>query len=130
MTTFHSNKLYKEIAQDIIDRIDDYEGTRDDEIHNNLYNTDYYIIGTYEAKKWLEKYDTFRCISYVKEYEEELSGEVHTDLTDPEKIVNMLVYIIGEEILSITHHLTEKGNILNKREIKDIKKFLNYQWEL
>ena len=27
-------------------------------------------------------------------------GEVYTDLSDPEKLINMLYYIIGEEVLS------------------------------
>ena len=26
---------------------------KDGELHNEVFNTDYYIIGTYEAKKWL-----------------------------------------------------------------------------
>ena len=25
-----------------------------DDLHHHCFNTDYYIIGTYEAKKWLE----------------------------------------------------------------------------
>jgi len=42
-------KLKKEIAQHIIDNIDDYEDTPADELHNNLFNTNYYIIGIHRA---------------------------------------------------------------------------------
>ena len=70
----------------------------DNELHNEIFNTDYYIIGTYEAKKWLAD-KVFDVIEYIKDYEQDNFGEVTTDLSDPEKIVNMFVYIRGEEIL-------------------------------
>ena len=71
---------------------------KDGELHNEIFNTDYYIIGTYEAKQWLAD-KVFDVIDYIKEYEEDNFGEVTTDLSNPEKIVNMFVYIRGEEIL-------------------------------
>ena len=69
------------------------------ELHNEVFNTDYYIIGTYEAKKALEEYGVFDAIEKVQTYEKENFGEIYTDLSDPEKLVNMLYYIIGEEVL-------------------------------
>ena len=72
---------------------------KDDELHNEIFNTDYYIIGTYKAKKWLGDM-AFNIIGFIKEYEEDNFGEVFTDLSDPEKVVNMYVYIIGEEIIN------------------------------
>ena len=69
------------------------------DLHNEVFNTDYYIIGTYQAKKALEKYGVWDAIEKVKTYEEDNFGEVYTDLSDPEKLVNMLYYIIGEEVL-------------------------------
>tara|TARA_R100001460_G_scaffold104897_1_gene150963 strand:- start:16 stop:339 length:324 start_codon:yes stop_codon:yes gene_type:complete len=70
---------------------------QDDELHYEIFNTDYYIIGTYKAKKWLSD-KVFDVIEFIKEYEETNFGECYTDLTNPEKVVNMYVYIIGEEI--------------------------------
>ena len=72
---------------------------KDDELHNEIFNTDYYIIGTYKAKKWLGDM-AFNIIGFIKEYEEDNFGEVFTDLSDPAKVVNMYVYIIGEEIIN------------------------------
>lgn len=69
------------------------------DLHNEVFNTDYYIIGTNQAKKALEDYDVFEAIKKVQEYEINNFGEVYTDLSDPEKVVNMLFYIIGEEVL-------------------------------
>ena len=69
------------------------------DIHHELFNTDYYIIGTYDAKKWLGDM-SFDIIGYIKDYEIDNFGELYTDLSDAEKVVNMYVYIIGEEILS------------------------------
>ncbi len=69
------------------------------DLHHEVFNTDYYIIGTYEAKKALEEYDVWEAIDKVQTYEEDNFGEVYTDLSDPEKLINMLYYIIGEEVL-------------------------------
>ena len=70
----------------------------DGDLHNEIFSIDYYIIGTYEAKQWLSD-KAFDVIDYIKEYEQDNFGEVTTDLGDPEKVVNMYVYILGEEIL-------------------------------
>ena len=68
------------------------------ELHNEVFNSDYYIVGTYEAKKALEEYDVFEAIEKVQTYEEDSFGEIFTDLSDPEKLINMLFYVIGEEV--------------------------------
>ena len=69
------------------------------DLHNEVFNSDYYIIGTYKAKKALTEYDVWDAIEKVQTYEEENFGEIYTDLSNPEKLVNMLYYIIGEEVL-------------------------------
>jgi hypothetical protein len=69
-----------------------------EDLHHHCFNTDYYIIGTYKATQWLGD-QVFNVIEYIKEYENDNFGEVTTDFSDPEKIVNMYVYIIGEEIV-------------------------------
>ena len=70
-----------------------------DDLHYHAFNTDYYIIGTYQAKQWLGD-KVFDVIEHIREYEDWHFGEVSTDFSDPEKIVNMYAYIIGEEIVS------------------------------
>ena len=39
-------------------------------------------------------------IDIIKSYEQDNFGQVHTDISDPCKVANMLNYILGEEILS------------------------------
>ena len=78
---------------------DGYSGYYCD-LHNEVFNTDYYIIGTYQAEEALKEYGIFKAIEKVQTYEKENFGEVYTDLSDPEKLINMLFYIIGEEVLN------------------------------
>ena len=68
------------------------------DIHFDLFNQDYYIIGYYKAEKWL-KNNVFQVIEFIKEYEQDNFGEVTTDLSNSESVVNMYVYIIGEQLL-------------------------------
>lgn len=69
------------------------------DLHNEIFNTDYYIIGSHQAKEALKEYDVFEAIEKVMKYEIDNFGAVYTDLSDPEKLINMLYYIIGEEVL-------------------------------
>ena len=69
------------------------------DLHHEVFNTDYYIVGTWEAKKALAEYDVFEAIDKVQTYEKDNFGEIYTDLSNPEKLINVLYYIIGEEVL-------------------------------
>lgn len=68
------------------------------DLHNDIFNTDFYIIGRYQAKEWMGA-DAFDMIGDVQEYERDNFGEVHTDLSEPERVVNMWVYIQGWEYI-------------------------------
>ena len=70
-----------------------------DDMHYYAFNQDYYIIGTYQAKQWLGD-QAFDIINIIKDYEQDNFGQVTTDFSCPEKVVNMYVYIVGEEIVS------------------------------
>lgn len=87
------------------------------DFHHEVFNQDYYIIGRYEAEKWLEEFGTFKAIEIIKNYENQCFGNVSTDFSEPEKVLNMLTYIIGEEIcyeLEIEQHTMSE--ILEKLE--------------
>ena len=70
-----------------------------EDLHLNAFNTDYYIIGRYQATQWLGE-EVFNIINFIKEYEMDNFGEVYTDFSEAERVVNMYTYIIGEEIVS------------------------------
>jgi hypothetical protein len=92
-----------DFAKDRIQEIYDYDADKVTsseiyDLHHEIFNTDYYIIGRYQAKEWLGA-DAFDCIYDIQEYENCNFGQVTTDLSDPEKVVNMYVYVVGYEIL-------------------------------
>ena len=84
------------------------------DLHHEVFNTDYYIIGTEQAKEALKEYDVFEAIEKVQTCEKEIFGKIITDLSDPEELVNVLFYIIGEEVLY---------------EIMDSSETLSEHWE-
>ena len=89
------------VTEHINDKILEYDLSRYAdvyELHNEMFNTDYFIIGTHKAKTWLgESYHS--AMLTIHKYESDIFGTLHTDLCDPEKVVNMFVYIIGETLL-------------------------------
>ena len=69
-----------------------------DDLHHHAFNEDYYIIGNYQAKKWLED-SVFDVFEVIRQYESDNFGEVNTNLSSPESVVNMYTYIIGAYIV-------------------------------
>ena len=103
-------EVRNELITHAIDGIKDRaEGMYGCDLHNLLFNEDYYLIGRYEAEQWLIKVD-INAIDTIKEYEQSNFGEVTTDLSEPERIANMLVYILGEDLLNDLETLREKWN--------------------
>lgn len=128
--TKHTEMKVEAIA-DIIEALEnDYSGYYCD-LHNEVFNTDYYIIGNYQAKKALNEYDVFEAIEVVQDYEKSNFGEIYTDISDPEKLINMLYYIIGEEVIfEIDEVINEFWNEEateenNKKIIEALKKMYN-----
>ena len=95
------NNLINDIKQDLINKLNDGIGLDISiyDLHHELCNLDYFIIGTYKAKQWLGDH-AFDAIEKIKQWELEVIGEVSTDFSDPEKICNMLAYVIGEDLLA------------------------------
>jgi len=96
------------------------------DLHSALFNTDYFIIGYYDAEQWLiNNVGIFQAIETIREYENNTFGEVTTDFSSSEKVVNMYSYIIGEEILNDCKALRRANDrLLTKRDIKSITKEL------
>ena len=91
-----------------------------DDLHNMIFNTDYFIIGTYKAKKWLGD-NLLEVISYIREYEKNYFDfmETSTDFSCTESISNMISYILGEEIFQESKIF----NCLNGRLYSRLNKF-------
>ena len=104
-TTYYK---YDEIKQTLLDYIENndltlYKALQDDDLHFNVYNSDYFIIGYYNAEQWLINEHgtnyTFEVMSYVQEQEEETLGTIEK-ITDAERLVNLYAYWLGYEVIA------------------------------
>lgn len=78
------------------------------DLHNEIFNTDYFIIGHYAAEQWLIKNPgIFQAIEDIAEYEQDHFGEVHTNFSSAESVANMWAFIEGEKILAESKVLNE-----------------------
>ena len=86
-----------------------------DEWHFHAFNEDYYLIGYYNCEQWLIKHDVsaFEAINEIAQYEQESFGEVSAKLDNAEAVVNMYVYIKGEELISGIDTLEELEGLCN-----------------
>ena len=99
------------ITQEILDQhiamiVDAYNDNRIteenfDDLHHEVFNTDHFIIGYYNAKQWMKQHDidAFDLIDFVQDYERDNFGETNTQI-NAESMVNMFSYIVGEYAVS------------------------------
>ena len=95
----------EEIKETLLDNLDGYEGINSytfDDVFNDLFNSDYYIIGYKEAEEALKEYGIFKALEEIQRFDVENFGEWDTDYTDPEKVANMLEYIHASEYMQDT----------------------------
>ena len=94
-------ELLKEVKEQAIDYLTDNQDieTYGCDLHNEIFNTSYFCNSDRDAKNYLESYGVFDAIKEIREYEEFNFGEVTTDFSNSEQVVNMYVYIIGEKLL-------------------------------
>lgn len=115
-----------EAIENIIEMLQDYNG-QVSELHNEVFNTDYYLIGYNDANIALHEYGVFKALGEVVSFEVENFGEIITDITDPEKVSNMLWYIIGSDVLEGLESYQEYNDYYlndNEPESEKIKKLL------
>tara|TARA_B100000123_G_scaffold113875_1_gene83905 strand:- start:1406 stop:1801 length:396 start_codon:yes stop_codon:yes gene_type:complete len=116
--------LKQDVLSYMISQLEDQVGLDNDvsDLHHYLLNEDYFIIGTYKAKQWLGS-EVFDVIETIKEYEQSNFGQISTDFSDPEKVANMIAYILGEEILydsEIFQQIQIEKNILEEDDISNL----------
>jgi len=68
------------------------------DLHNVIFNEDYYIVGYYKAQQWIGA-DAFRMIGDIQEAEELHHGEKNTTLDNAETVANHWAYWIGLDII-------------------------------
>jgi hypothetical protein len=102
----------QDLAEHAILRIEELVNVIDIcDLHHELFNTDYWIIGYWAAEQWLIKCGgVFLCVGRVKDYEESEFGSVHTNLSSSEAVSNMIAYIEGSEVLNQSSTFRENFN--------------------
>jgi hypothetical protein len=112
-----NNSIQAELKAHILSLINDDVLTPDnqDEWHFHAFNEDHYLIGYYNCEQWLVEHNVsvFDAIADIVEYEQDNFGEVHTSLDNAESVVNMYVYIQGEELMSGIDTLEELEELCN-----------------
>lgn len=92
-------EMYNDAIEQLIETIEDNNFVYYGDLHNEAFNTDYYVTSKSEAMEYLKGEKVFTAIGMIYQYEKDVFGEVYTDLSNPMKIVNMLYYIIGEQVM-------------------------------
>lgn len=129
---FSKNVILDYIATNVMD----YESNNClDNVFNDLFNSNYWIIGTFKASQELNNFDgyehgttldgVFGAIEFVKDYELQNFGTVQSDdISDPEKLANLVAYIMGEntfnEILDKTG--LDMDDMASRENLEKIKK--------
>jgi len=98
---------YDEIKNELLNYIEDnnltlVDALNNDDLHFNVYNSDYFIIGYYNAEQWLideGRNYTFEVLEYVQEKSEEMFGTIEK-ITDAERLVNLYSYWLGYEVIA------------------------------
>lgn len=99
------------MAESLLNFVDEDETLED--ISDNAFNLDYWIIGTYQAAQALTEFDeedqqytktmlngVFGAVEYVQAYEDNELGQRVTDCSNPEKLANMVACINGNELIN------------------------------
>jgi hypothetical protein len=106
-----------------IDKLNDLKGS------TNVYgcNLHHNIFKCYAAsEEWLvENYGVFAAIAAIQKYEKSNFGEISTDFSNCEEVVNTLAYILGKEVLKEVKYLSKVwDNFLTHEDFNNIIKEL------
>ena len=109
LNSYSINSIKDELKQYVEDNISNYDCLGQDwtnktyeDLHNELFNSQYYLIGYNECEQWLKMHfvSAFDGIAFVQDYERENFGDDAVRTYDnSETLVNMITYIIGEEVV-------------------------------
>lgn len=98
------------------------------DLHHEVFNTNYFYVYVSDAIESLEEYGTFEAIGEIVGYERCRFGEVSTDLSSPCDVANMLVYILGEEVVKSVQDELEEWHHELEEEVQENEKELQQQF--
>ena len=112
-----SNEIIRLVAQEIIDRIDDFEDCELNDLAMEMFNNEYYIMGTKNAKRFISEH--IEDMFVLNEYINDIWGQ---DLIfkDPEILVLTLILSVAEVIIGVLDHTEEYNIELIKQELEKL----------
>ena len=93
------SKIFETVKSALVDGITSLDRPYAFDLHNELYGAQQHYIYYAHAKEATAELDIFECIGVVQKYEQDQFGEVYTRLADACHVVNMVVSIMGYELL-------------------------------
>lgn len=122
--------LTKKVAKEILQRLDELEGVYTCDAMHELFNHDYYITGTKEAKKFL-KQNIDELFEALEQYQFDF-GEPYPYITDPERLATLVVLYTAENIWCQLSTVNKYWDDRLTNEIlqeikKELRQFINQQ---
>lgn len=96
----------EEIKDDIAEVLNDYDGYYCD-LHDEVFNSEYYADNKEEALEMLEEYGVFNAIKKIQDFQKTNYGECFTDFSIPQEIANFLYYLLGYEFMTENKNFSE-----------------------
>lgn len=94
----------EEMQASIVDYYNDNKDYTDmatlelEDLHQAVFNTDYYVIGEYKARKCIEEVGVFDVLEYVQDWYDVNFGEPFK-YENGEQLANIYSYIVSDEYI-------------------------------
>lgn len=93
------SKIFETVKSALVEGITHLDRPYAFDLHNELYGAQQYYILYAHAKEAAAEIDVWECVGAVQKCEKDQFGEVYTPLSDACHAVNMVVSIMGYELL-------------------------------
>ena len=100
-------KIFETVKSALVDGITSLDRPNAGDIHSELYIAQQHYIYYADAKEAAAEISVWECIGVVQKYEQTQFGEVYTPLSDACRVVDMVVNIMGYELLGAIYGDTE-----------------------
>ena len=101
------SKIFETVKSALVGSLTSLDRPSAGDLHTHLYSDPQHYIYYASAKEASAELDVWECIGAVQKYEQVQFGEVYTPLSDACRVVNMVVYILGEVLLQAIYGETE-----------------------
>ena len=100
-------KIFETVQSALVDCITSLDHPWAGDLPISLYSEPQHYIYYASAEEATAELNVWECIGVVQKYEQDQFGEVYTPLSDACKVANMVVYIMGYELLQAIYGETE-----------------------